>query len=132
MNKSRESSVADDTEENARNYGADIGQEPGGRGKQKGEAPQAENEVVDDIVEQAKEVQRVAEKIYFLSILKRFGLAFGGILLLLGTVSLTLFLLLFFDVFSTGFSKNVELVIEIGLALISVIHILAGFALLAG
>lgn len=99
--------------------------------KQK-QPPQAENEVVTDIVEQAKKVQRVAEKIYFLSVLKRFGLAFGGILLMFGTISATAFFLLFFGVFSTDFPKNIELLIEIGLAMLSVIHILAGLTLLAG
>ncbi|VVC72050.1 Uncharacterised protein [uncultured archaeon] len=102
------------------------------RGKRNGEAPAEESEVVNDIVEQAKEVQRVAEKIYFLSILKRFGLAFGGILLMLGTISAAAFFLLFFDVFTTGFPKNVELAIEIGLAMLATIHILAGLTLLAG
>ncbi len=125
-------SVADDADENVRPHGAGIEQKPGGRGKRNVEAPQAEDEVVTDIVEQAKEVQRVAEKIYFLSVLKRFGLAFGGILLMLGTISAAAFFLLFFDIFSTGFPKNIELAIEIGLAMISVIHILAGLALLAG
>jgi hypothetical protein len=85
-----------------------------------------------DIVEQAKHVQRVAEKIYFLSVLKRFGLAFGGILLLLGTLSAIAFFLLFFGVFSIGLPGNVETLLEIGLALIATIHILAGLALLAG
>jgi len=93
---------------------------------------QATHEAVGDIMEQAKQVQRVAEKIYFLSILKRFGLAFGGILLLLGTLSATAFFLLFFGVFSTGLPKNIELLVEIGLALLATIHILAGLALLAG
>jgi len=125
-------SEADDTEEDARPRGAGVGQKVGDRGKRSVETPQAENEVVTDIVEQAKEVQRVAEKIYFLSILKRFGLAFGGILLMLGAISATAFFLFFFDIFSTGFPKNIELAVEIGLAMISVIHILAGLALLAG
>jgi len=97
-----------------------------------GASRRASHEVMGDIVEQAKQVQRVAEKIYFLSILKRFGLAFGGILLLLGTLGATAFFLLFFGVFSTGLPKNIELLVEIGLALIATIHILAGLALLAG
>ena len=96
------------------------------------ETPSADNEVVGDIVEQAKKVQLVAEKIYFLSILKRFGLAFGGILILLGAISATAFFLLFFGVFSTGFAKNIELLLEIGLGILAVIHLLAGLALLAG
>lgn len=91
-----------------------------------------DQEVVNDIVEQAKEVQRVVEKIYFLSVLKRFGLAFGGILILLGSISAVAFFLLAFGIFSTGFEKNIELVIEIGLAILALIHILAGLALLAG
>jgi hypothetical protein len=103
-----------------------FGREEGGK------TPRADHEVMGDIVEQAKQVQRVAEKIYFLSILKRFGLAFGGILLLLGTLSTTAFFLLFFGIFSTGLPGNIELLAEIGLALISIIHILAGLALLAG
>ncbi|MDO8340050.1 MAG: hypothetical protein Q7T16_05320 [Candidatus Burarchaeum sp.] len=94
-------------------------------------ADAAHGEVVSDIVEQAKAVQRVAEKIYFLSVLRRFGLAFGGILLLLGAISTTAFFLLFFGVFSTGTPPNIELVIEIGLATLSVINILAGLTLLA-
>jgi len=97
-----------------------------------GDGAQFGHEVVGDIVEQAKHVQRVAEKIYFLSLLKRFGLAFGGILLLLGTISATAFFLLFFGVFSTGFPKNIELLLEIGLGLLATIHILAGLTLLAG
>jgi hypothetical protein len=92
----------------------------------------SDNEVVGDIVEQARNVQRVAEKIYFLSILKRFGLAFGGILILLGAISATAFFLLFFGVFSTGFPKNIELLLEVGLGLLAAIHFLAGLALLAG
>lgn len=110
----------------------------GGRKKRPDEPPQegparhADSEVVGEIVEQARHVQRVAEKIYFLSILKRFGLAFGGILLLLGTISATAFFLLFFGIFSTGFPANMELLAEIGLALLAIIHILAGMALLAG
>jgi len=87
---------------------------------------------VGAIVEQAKHVQRVAEKIYFLSVLKRFGLAFGGILLLLGTISATAFFLLFFGVFATGLPQNMELLLEIGLAFLATIHIMAGLALLAG
>ncbi len=103
-----------------------------GRKKQKNGTPQAETEVVEDIVQQAKEVQRVAEKIYFLSILKRFGLAFAGILILLGAISATAFFFLFFGIFPTNLPKNIEFVIEIGLAMLSVIHILSGLALLAG
>jgi hypothetical protein len=99
---------------------------------QDSETPLADAEAVDGIVEQAKQVQLVAEKIYFLSILKRFGLAFGGILLLLGTLGAAAFFLLFFGVFSTGLTGNNELLLEIGLALIALIHILAGLALLAG
>lgn len=103
-----------------------------GRAKRKSEVPQEGDEVVNDIVEQAKEVQRVAEKIYFLSILKRFGFAFGGILVMLGAISAVAFFLLFFHVFATGLPPNVELAIQIGLAMLAVIHILAGLALLAG
>ena len=124
--------AADDMAGNARLRGAVIEQKPGDRWKPADEPPQAEKEVVNEIIEQAKQVQRVAEKIYFLSILKRFGLAFGGILLMLGSISAAAFFLLFFGVFSTGLPKTIELLIEIGLAMISVIHILAGLALLAG
>ncbi len=92
----------------------------------------ADAEAVGEIVQQAKHVQRVAEKIYFLSILKRFGLAFGGILLLLGAISATGFFLLFFGIFSTGFARNIELLLEVLLALLAVVHILAGLTLLAG
>jgi len=91
-----------------------------------------ESEVVNEVIEQAKEVQRAVEKVYFLSVLKRFGLAFGGILLFLGVISAVLFFLLFFHVFSTGLPKNIELVIEIGLGMLATIHILAGLTLLAG
>jgi hypothetical protein len=91
----------------------------------------SEKEVVGDIVEQAKQVQRVAEKIYFLSVLKRFGLAFGGILLLLGALGATAFFLLFFGIFTLGLPGNLELLLKIGLGLISLIEILAGLALLA-
>ncbi len=93
---------------------------------------ESDNEVMGDIVEQARHVQRVAEKIYFLSALKRFGLAFGGILLLMGAIGATVFFLLFFGVFSTGFPRNIEMLVEIGLVLVAVIHVLAGLALLAG
>ena len=132
MNEPRKSNVHDRTDWRARNYDIDSGQNPIDRENGNAESPQAGNEIMDDIVEQAKAVQRVAEKIYILSILKRFGLAFGGILLLLGTISATAFFLLFFGIFSTGSPKNIELLIGIGLALIAVIHILAGLALLAG
>jgi len=91
-----------------------------------------EEEVVNEVVEQAKEVQRTVERVYFLSVLKRFGLAFGGILLFLGAMSATAFFLLFFDVFATGLPKNIELVIEIGLGMLAILHILAGLTLLAG
>lgn len=91
-----------------------------------------EEEVVNEVVEQAKEVQRTVEKVYFLSVLKRFGLAFGGILLFLGAMSATAFFLLFFDVFSTGLPKNIEMAIEIGLGMLAMLHILAGLTLLAG
>ncbi len=93
---------------------------------------QAGNEEVENIVEQAKEVQRVAEKIYFLSVLKRFGFAFAGILLLLGALSATAFFLLFFGVFSTGLPKNLELLVEIILAMLAVVHVLSGLTLLGG
>ncbi|MFA6213763.1 MAG: hypothetical protein WC717_00610 [Candidatus Micrarchaeia archaeon] len=96
------------------------------------DSPRADSDAMIDIVEQARHVQRVAEKIYFLSVLKRFGLAFGGILLLLGTLGATAFFLLFFGVFSTGLPANIELLVEVGLAMIAIIHILAGLALLAG
>lgn len=132
MKESSEPNLVYPSSGNARIRGAGVARELDDEEKQKVKAPKYENEVVDDIVEQAKKVQRVAEKIYFLSVLKRFGLAFGGILLMLGAISATAFFLLFFDIFSTGFSKNVELVVKIGLAMISVIHILAGLALLAG
>jgi len=91
-----------------------------------------ENEVVSEVVEQAKEVQRTVEKIYFLSVLKRFGLAFGGILLFLGAISATAFFLLFFGIFSMGVPHNIEVAIEIGLGMLAAIHILAGLTLLAG
>ncbi len=94
------------------------------------EMPESDSEAVGEIIEQAKEVQRVAEKIYFLSVLKRFGLAFGGIILTLGAVSATIFFLLFFGILSTGLPKNIELVIEIGLAMLAIIHFLAGLVLL--
>jgi hypothetical protein len=74
----------------------------------------------------------VAEKIYFLSVLRRFGLAFGGILILLGAISATAFFLLFFGVVSAGLARNLEILLEIGLALLAAIHILAGLTLLAG
>ncbi len=104
---------------------------PQKRKRKNGASPQDE-EVVGDIVEQAKQVQRVAEKIYFLSVLKRFGLAFAGILILLGAISATAFFLIFFGVFTTGLPANIELVVEIALAMLAIIHILAGLALLAG
>ena len=95
-------------------------------------ATPADTEAVGEIVEQARNVQRIAEKIYFLSILKRFGLAFGGILILLGALSATAFFLLFFGVFDTGLPANIEMLLEVLLALVATIHILAGLALLAG
>ena len=99
--------------------------------EQEGENRGADKEAMGDIVEQARQVQRVAEKIYFLSVLKRFGLAFGGILLLLGALGASAFVLLFFGIFTLGLPGNLELLLEIGLALISLIQILAGLALLA-
>ncbi len=121
---------ADDEEAGYEEEGRGSAQKPKGK-RRNGASPQDE-EVVGDIVEQAKQVQRVAEKIYFLSVLKRFGLAFAGILILLGTISATAFFLIFFGVFTTGLPASIELVIEIALAMLAIIHILAGLALLAG
>ncbi len=122
-----------DADDEEAGYGEAVHERPlKGKGKRRnGSSPQDE-EVVGDIVEQAKQVQRVAEKIYFLSVLKRFGLAFAGILILLGTISATAFFLIFFGVFATGLPASIELVIEIALAMLAIIHILAGLALLAG
>ncbi len=97
-----------------------------------GDATPADEEAVGEIVEQAKSVQRIAEKIYFLTLLKRFGLAFGGILILLGVLSATAFFLLFFGIFHTGLPANVELLLEVLLALVATVHMLAGLTLLAG
>jgi hypothetical protein len=124
--------IEDVIDQEIRRKDADDRMKAGTRKKRKDDAPQAGNEVVDDIVEQAKQVQRVAEKIYFLSVLKRFGFAFAGILLMLGAISATAFFLLFFGVFSTGLPKNLELLVEIVLAMLAVIHILSGLTLLAG
>ncbi len=120
---------ADDVEAG---YAETARESPQKKGKRKNSASAQDDEVVGDIVEQAKQVQRVAEKIYFLSVLKRFGLAFAGILILLGTISATAFFLLFFGVFTTGLPANIELVVEIVLAMLALIHILSGLALLAG
>ncbi|MFA6035588.1 MAG: hypothetical protein WC759_01370 [Candidatus Micrarchaeia archaeon] len=130
MKKPADSSLPEDLFKSSRKSDTATSDEPSG-GSQEDEL-QSDIDVVGDIVEQAKHVQRVAEKIYFLSVLKRFGLAFGGILLLLGTISATAFFLLFFGVFTTDFPKNIELLLEIGLGLLAVIHLLAGLALLAG
>jgi len=132
MKRPADSDIYDDALNSARKGDAAAEDELAGIGSEQGGNRLASNEVMGDIVEQARHVQRVAEKIYFLSILKRFGLAFGGILLLLGTLAATAFFLLFFGVFSTGFPKNIELLVEIGLALLATIHILAGLTLLAG
>ena len=132
MQEEYDDEAADVADDDALGQEIEEARRAGGKAKRKAAAPQAENDVVDDIVEQARNVQRVAEKIYFLSALKRFGFAFAGILLMLGAISATGFFLLFFGVFSTGLPKNLELLVEIVLAMLSVIHILSGLTLLAG
>lgn len=132
MKESTGPGILDNMPENAKNGGVIVKRKPAARAEQQEDTAQSDNEVMGDIVEQARHVQRVAEKIYFLSALKRFGLAFGGILLLMGAIGATAFFLLFFGVFTTGLPRNMEMLAEIGLALVALIHILAGLALLAG
>ncbi|MDD5339728.1 MAG: hypothetical protein PHV13_00580 [Candidatus ainarchaeum sp.] len=125
------SDITDDVLSSIRKNDANIKRKPVNESEDD-EPRSADAEAVGEIVQQAKHVQRVAEKIYFLSVLKRFGMAFGGILLLLGAISATGFFLLFFGIFSFGFATNVELLLEVLLVLMAVVHILAGLTLLAG
>jgi hypothetical protein len=131
MVEQAKSDIVDDVLNSIRKNDANIKRKPVNESED--DAPhQADVEAMGEIVQQAKHVQRVAEKIYFLSVLKRFGMAFGGILLLLGAISATGFFLLFFGIFSIGFARNVELLLEVLLVLMAVVHILAGLTLLAG
>ena len=87
--------------------------------------------VVETLAQEAKKVEKVAEKIMFVSKIQQLGMAIGGALLFLGFILFAILGLVAVDKFPIIFPPEYKFIVCVLLALVGSLHTLGGIALIS-
>ena len=95
------------------------------------EIAQDQTNVVADISRHARKTMMLIERLHFLTTLKRFSISLGGIFLFIGIMGFLLVALIYGGHIDMFVNKGVESLVTSIVALVSVIQVLGGLALIA-
>jgi len=88
-------------------------------------------EVVENLAQEAEKVEKVAEKIMFVSKIKQLGMAIGGALLFLGFITYALMGLIVLDKFPMVLSEDYKVLLGVLFCILGTLHTLGGIALIS-
>jgi len=88
-------------------------------------------QVVETLAQEAEKVEKVAEKIMFVSKIKQLGMAIGGALLFLGFITYAAAGLIALDKFPVILSEDYKVILSVFLFILGALHTLGGIALIS-
>lgn len=89
-------------------------------------------DVVEQVVQQAETIEVKSEKIMFLTVLKRFGVAIGGAILLIGVLFALSAVWIFTEVIPLGLDVKMKIIISVLVGLAGLLQVFGGLVLVAG